>query len=283
MRIKAEHFLYAINIITALLFVIIAFFPNNVARIVLGLPAVLFFPGFTLLTALFPRKKSLNDIERFALSFGLSIAIVPLIGLALNYTPWGIRLYPILISLFIFIFTMSVIGWFRNRKLFEEERIALHLNLKFPSLAHLWSGQSLRDKIITAVLMVLVIGAVGTLVYVAHQPRNVEKFTEFYILNDASQAENYPGTIVAGQSVKVILGVINHENEATTYRIEITLGGKNYQQIEPFILNVEEKQEQAVTVTPTQTGDKQELEFLLYKGGSPDVYESLHLWLDVIP
>jgi uncharacterized membrane protein len=127
--IKAEHFLYAINIITALLFVIIAFFPNNVVRIILGLPAVLFFPGFTLLAALFPRKESLNDIERFALSFGLSIAVVPLIALVLNYTPWGIRLYPILVSLFIFLFVMSFIGWFRNRKLFEEERISLHLKL----------------------------------------------------------------------------------------------------------------------------------------------------------
>ena len=283
MRIKAEHFLYVINIIVALLFVIVAFLPNNVARVVLGLPVVLFFPGFTLLAALFPRKESLNDIERFALSFGLSIVVVPLIGLALNYTPWGIRLYPILISLFIFIFAMSVIGWFRNRKLLQEERIALHIYIRFPSLFHLWAGQSLRDKIITVVLAVLVIGAIGALVYVARQPRNVEKFTEFYILNDAGEIENYPGTIVAGQSAKLIVVIINHENEPTTYRIDITLGGKNMQQINSFTLNAEEKQEQAVTITPVRVGDKQELEFLLYKGDSADVDESLHLWLDVVP
>ena len=59
MRIKAQHFLYAVNIIVVILFVIIAFLPNDVARIVLGLPVVLFFPGFTLLTALFPVKQSL--------------------------------------------------------------------------------------------------------------------------------------------------------------------------------------------------------------------------------
>ena len=283
MKIKAEHFLYAINIITALLCVIIAFWPNNIARIVLGLPVVLFFPGYTLLAALFPQKEGLSDIERFALSFGLSIAVVPLIGLALNYTPWGIRLYPILIALFIFIFVMSVIGWFRNRKLLQEERIALHIYIRFPSLAHLWSNQSWRDKIITAVLAVLVIGATGTLVYVMRQPRNVEKFTEFYILNDAGQVENYPGTIIAGQSLKVIVGVINHEVETTIYRIEITLGGKSIQRIDPFTLNAEEKQEQEIAVTPVETGDKQQLEFLLYKGDSADVYESLHLWLDVVP
>jgi len=37
--------------------------------------------------ALFPGKDDLDGIERIALSFGLSIAVVPLMGLALNYTP----------------------------------------------------------------------------------------------------------------------------------------------------------------------------------------------------
>ena len=37
------------------------------------------------------------------MSFGLSIAVVPLIGLGLNLTPWGIRLDPILISLAVFV------------------------------------------------------------------------------------------------------------------------------------------------------------------------------------
>ena len=281
MRIKAHHILYAINILTAILFVIIAFLPNNVIRIVLGLPVVLFFPGYTLLSALFPRKESLSGIERFALSFGLSIAVVPLIGLILNYTPWGIRLYPILISLFIFIFSMSVIGWYKNRRLPQEESVSLSINLKFPSFSQLWSGQSKRDKIITVVLAVMVIGAIGTLVYVIKQPREVEKFTEFYVLNDEGKASDYPGTVVLGQSAQVIMGIINHENETAAYKIEITLGGENIQEIGPFNLNAEEKQEQEVTITPVQTGDKQELEFLLYKGDSTDVYESVHLWIDV--
>jgi len=33
---------------------------------------------------LFPGKDDLDGIERIALSFGLSIAVVPLLGLALN-------------------------------------------------------------------------------------------------------------------------------------------------------------------------------------------------------
>jgi uncharacterized membrane protein len=206
---------------------------------------------------------------------------VPLIGLVLNYTPWGIRLYPILIALFIFIFSMSIIGWHRNRRLPLEESVSLHLNWKLPPLSHLWSGQSKREKIVNLVLAAMIIGAIGSLVYAIRQPRNGEKFTEFYVLNDKGKASNYPSTIFLGQSAQVILGVINHENGATAYKIEIRLGGKNIQEIGPFNLDAEEKREQKVTITPAQTGDKQELEFLLYKEGGTDVYASVHLWIDV--
>ena len=49
-------------------------------RIILGLPLVLFLPGYALIATLFPRKDDLDAIERIALSFGLSIAITPLLG-----------------------------------------------------------------------------------------------------------------------------------------------------------------------------------------------------------
>jgi len=40
-------------------------------------------------------RSGIDGIERVALAFGLSIAIVPLLGLVLNFTPWGIRLTPL--------------------------------------------------------------------------------------------------------------------------------------------------------------------------------------------
>jgi len=65
-----------------------------------------------LIAALFPRRNALDSIERVALSFWLSIAVVPLIGLILNYPPWGIKLEPILISITIFIVVASLIAWY---------------------------------------------------------------------------------------------------------------------------------------------------------------------------
>jgi len=86
---KYANTLILINAISALLIIAILIFPSTILRIVLGLPFLLFFPGYTLLMSLFPRAEQLQGIERTALSFGLSIAIVPLAGFLMNLTPLG--------------------------------------------------------------------------------------------------------------------------------------------------------------------------------------------------
>jgi len=73
-------------------------FPVVYARYVFGSVFVLFLPGYSLIRALFSGKE-LDSIERFALSVGLSLALVPMAGLLLNYTPWGIRTTPVTLSL----------------------------------------------------------------------------------------------------------------------------------------------------------------------------------------
>ena len=121
---KTERDLLLINILSALLIAAIAFFPNSPARIILGLPFILFFPGYMLICALFPRKTDLDIIERLTLSFGLSIAVTSLIGLTLNYTPFGIRLYPVTFSLFSFTLLMSAVAIYRRRIISLEDVFA---------------------------------------------------------------------------------------------------------------------------------------------------------------
>ena len=72
--------------------------PLAYTRYILGSIFVLWLPGYTFTKALFPEKE-LDSVERVALSIGISLALVPIIGLLLNYTPWGIRLTPITLSL----------------------------------------------------------------------------------------------------------------------------------------------------------------------------------------
>jgi len=83
-------------------------------RYVLGTVLVLFLPGYALVEALYPRGDELSPLERLALSIGLSLALVPLVGLVLNYTPFGIRLYPVLASLSLLTLGLTFIGAWRK-------------------------------------------------------------------------------------------------------------------------------------------------------------------------
>lgn len=88
--------------------------PFIYVRYVFGAVAVLYFPGYTLIEALYPKKEDLDSLERLALSIGLSLAMVPLVGLLLNYTPWGIRLDPIVASLSLLGVALAVVAAIRK-------------------------------------------------------------------------------------------------------------------------------------------------------------------------
>jgi len=98
-------------------------FPLVYARYILGSIFVLWLPGYTFIKALFPEKE-LDSIERVALSIGMSLALVPITGLLLNYTPWGIRLTPITISLLALTLTFATAAIIREHqnKLKQESK-----------------------------------------------------------------------------------------------------------------------------------------------------------------
>ncbi len=103
--------LAAVSLITLLsIFVIPQYAPFIYIRYVSGALYVLYLPGYALIEALYSKAEELDQLERLALSIGLSLAVVPLLGLVLNYTPWGIRLVPIIISLIVFTFAMALIA-----------------------------------------------------------------------------------------------------------------------------------------------------------------------------
>lgn len=83
-------------------------------RYVLGSIAVLFLPGYSLIEALYPKMGDLDPLERLALSIGLSLALVPLVGLLLNYTPFGIRLWPVVASLEVLIAALALTAAYRK-------------------------------------------------------------------------------------------------------------------------------------------------------------------------
>lgn len=89
-------------------------YPLIYLRYAAGAIFILYVPGYTLIEALYPKADELERLERFALDVGLSLAVVPLVGLVLNYTPWGIRLDPIFASLSLLTVVLGVAGVYRK-------------------------------------------------------------------------------------------------------------------------------------------------------------------------
>ena len=269
------------------IFVLTPGLSETAVRNILGLPLVLFLPGYALIAALFPAKSDLDRIERTALSFGLSIAVVPLIGLGLNYTPWGIRLLPILISLSVFTFLMCGLAYLRRAKLSETEAFEVPFRETALSLKAeiLEKPKSKLDQALTVVLILSILLSVATLIYVIATPKEGEHFTEFYILGPDGKADNYTTNYVLGESGTVIVGIVNHEYRPINYTMEIRLENKslplpeNQRQIS---LAHNETWQEPVTFTPLFEGQNLKLEFLLFNETDRTVpYRDLHLWIDV--
>jgi uncharacterized membrane protein len=277
----------AVLVLLTDLFVLIPELASTPIRTILGLPMVLFLPGYALIAALFPAKDDLDGIERLALGFGLSIAVVPLIGLGLNYTSWGIRLVPILVSLSVFTLLMCVIAFYRRAQLPSEKAFSVSSGEVYAAIKEPVSGQSENklDRILTIILVISVLLSVVALVYVVVTPKQGEKFTEFYILGMDGKAENYTTLYTLGDSGEVIVGVVNHEYELVKYTMDIRLDNESLSvpaNVKSFSLEHNATWERPVEFTPNSVGDNMKLEFLLYKNDNLTVpYRDLHLWVNV--
>lgn len=133
---------------------------------------------------------------------------------------------------------------------------------------------------LSIILALILLGMLGMLGYILTHPQG-EKFTEFYILGTSGKATDYPEELTVGEEGRVIVGIVNHEFEPVTYRIEVDIDGVSNNEVKPVALEHSEKWEELVAFTPQRIGDNQKVEFLLYRQGQTEAYQTLHLWVDV--
>ena len=141
-------------------------------------------------------------------------------------------------------------------------------------------GEGVLDRALSIILAVALLGALVALVYTLANPK-VDPFTEFYILGLDGKATDYPQELSVGETGKVLMGIINREQETATYWVEITINGVKNKKLGMVTLEDDEEWKQIVGFIPDKAGDNQKVEFLLYRQGYDGVYRSLHLWVNV--
>ena len=248
--------------------------------------------------------RGIDGIERVALSFGLSIAVVPLIGLALNFTPWGIRLVPILVSVSGFTILCAVAAAYRRWELPPEERFAVpYRDWLETARTEVFEPNDRTDAALNIALACSILLAFGAVGYAIVVPPQGEQFTEFYLLTEDDNgdlvAAGYPTELSVGEPADLVVGVENNEHRTVEYTVVIELQAVSTETNETVIeerteldrfettLDHDEVWQHSHDVRPTFAGENLRLQYLLYEGEPPaeptteNAYRDLHLWIDV--
>ncbi len=188
---------------------------------ILAIGLLLFSPGYVAVAALFPRDRELGWIERLTLSVGASLALVPLLGLLLTFTPYGIRFVPVATTVTIFTSLVALAAFVRRIRVKPEERLSGSVDLAIPG----WESRSALDRALALGVVASVLIAAGALAYVLVVPRAGERFTEFYIQGPGGNATGYPSTLNVSQPASLVIGVVNHEYAPTGYTVRVDLVG----------------------------------------------------------
>lgn len=246
----------------------------------------------------------IDGIERVALSFGLSIAIVPLIGLVLNFTPWGIRLTPIAVSVSGFTLVSVAVAAQRRWAIPPEERFQVpYRQWLAAARTELFEPDSQTDTALNVLLAASILLAVGSVGYAVAVPSQGEAFTEFYLLTENTEgelvADGYPENLTVGESESLVVGIENNEYESREYTVVIQLQDVTTQgntttvtertELDRFSASIahNETYRERHTITPPRAGENLRIKYLLYDGDVPETpsaesaYRDLHLWVTV--
>lgn len=282
-----------------------------VVRLLAALPLLFFFPGYAVVTSLYPAAESafpgeggVGFGERLALSFGVSVALVPLAGFALwlagHFTPVGIAG-----ALDGIVGVGVAVGTVRRLSLAESRRFQLPWDRWRAAFGAAFGGSTLPlDRVLNVLLAASVILAVGTLGYAFVAPSEGETYTNVSLLTENAdgdlEAGDYPTEIEAGTQEELAVAIANEEGTTTSYtvvvrleRVESTADGLSVveaAELDRFSVEVGDGETKTISrgIEPTMTGEDLRLSYYVYEGDAPDspgpasADKHLYIWVSVV-
>lgn len=300
-------------------------------RIPLGLVSVLFLPGYALAAALFPRgerphpdaegdssasnrtrddsnrrwssQPSLSGGERLVLSIAMSVSIVPILGLILNFGLGTIDSRSFIGAISAVTLVETAVGTIRRSTLPPSDRFRVPYDRWYAETRESFSdGSSRPDAVIrlsVVVVLLLAIGSVGYAV-VALQPN--EQFSAAYVTTETDDGQlvagEYPRSFEEGEGQEFVFGLENHERRPVDYTVVVV-----QQAVDPDDGSIDEQTElqrfgtrlehnqtwhHPHEVEPTLTGENVRIAWLVYPDGDvpaePSVENaaySTYRWIEV--
>lgn len=297
---------------------IVSVFDTGIAvlEVVSGLALFGFFPGYLVVSALFPtesvrsgdgsersqsNRELVSVVERLTLSIAGSLSGLLLVGFVLNFTPLGITLDPIVLSLCVVSLLAALVAIYRRWHVPEPSRFSVATLT--PVRTDGGSPSSRRDIVVNGFGAFTLLFATGTIVHTIASPPRGETYTEFHLLtrndDDELVADDYPREFEAGDSRPVTIGIDNNEQQSMEYSVVVAEQrvddeGDTLEVTEQNVLDeigmqlaAGDSVREELELAPTLTGDQIRLVFLLYRDDVPDdpsmetAYRDLHVWVSV--
>lgn len=282
-------------------------------RVALATPLLFFLPGYLLVATLFPQR-DLPSIqgptmfgehdrvglrERLALAFGLSVAVMPLLGLALAVSPYALATGPMVGTLLVYFVVVGLLAALRRRRLPEHVRFRLPVDRWHDEARAAFRDGHEIDRVLNVVLIAAVLLALGTVGYALAVPQDGQQFTDAAVLTDDGEelvASQYPDELLAGQSVELVTALENHEGQSQDYTVVATIerppgadGDPAERELTRFSGTVAdgERWTESHTVAPEMTGERLRLNYYVYRDGAPEevgpdsAYRHLYVWVSV--
>lgn len=283
---------------------------------VVVIPFVLFAPGYTYLSVLFPKRDlsgersnhpaaeipegGLGLLERLVFSFGVSVAITILLGLALGFWVPGITR----VNLYVGLAALTAVGLplaaVRRSRLPADVRMRPpHRAVSIRIRARL-AGQGTTEQVMTALLAVAVVVAIVS-VGAGGGSSQSGGVTELYLLSENETGEyvprNYPETVARGENESLMIGITNKEEETITYTVVVLrqwfeegnragspISGARSRTLS-VTLDDGETERIPHSIEPAVGNQSYRLTYLLYVGQPPsdpstdNAYREVHLWI----
>jgi hypothetical protein len=220
-----------------------------------GLLLVFVLPGYAVMSAALPQP-GIGRAERLLLTFGISLVLAIVAGLALNWTPWGLRTQPLALTLGAVTVGASIVGLIRRPG---------------AEAGSFWRQLTAGLRARQIVLFGVAVGILGlalTIGFTAAGQRPYGPFTQLWALP-------------AGQPGKpaVQLGIRNDEGKDMQYRLQLLADGQVVQEWEASIPDGQawetvQPLPPALTSRPTPAT----LDALLYRQDAPSaIYREVRL------
>lgn len=291
---------------------------SPVVRAVVGVPLLFLLPGYALVALLYPRSPpadvtpsvSTNDpvervrgvtgVERIALSFGASFAVLPMIGLTIStVTAFTTTTVVTAVGGFVVVVTLLAAG--RRLRLPLHERYRIDIGAGVTAIREGLYGRSSVHAAVNVALVVSTLLALTTGGYALLAPQDGEQYTTMQLLSEDDSgdlvAANYPEEIGPRGVVPLVVAVDNQEGETMEYtavaqqqRLE---DGEvvEREEIDRFDYRLEDGATGHAdrTLEPTAEDGEIRIALLLYPGDTPETpttenaYRYTHVWTEVQP